>query len=225
MSSGINIFYHVTQLDGWDRLLQQQIHSMCVSGLIDECDGFYVGVNGNQSVASFVPKKSTVVFHKQTDWAEETPTIKQIRDFSNNNSRKKILYIHTKGITRNNTSHDAWRLYMEYFCVHRWRDCVRDLDDHDCTGCLWISENELPVFPPGSRPHTHYPAHFSGNFWWAKTDYIQKLDHNLLETVERTDREFWIGSANPKTKAYRKGLVPLHGGDFYSTTVLSEDYI
>jgi len=224
MSSDIHVFYHITQINNWELLVQEQIHSMCLSGLVRECDGFHVGINGDMSIP-YLPKKASNTYHAPQEWREETPTLRMLKDFCESNPGKKILYIHSKGVTRNNLTHNCWRLYMEYFCVHKWRDCVADLDTHDCAGCLWVSQNQIPVFPPGSRPSTHYPPHFSGTFWWTNSDYVCRLDHSLLNTAERTDREFWIGSANPKVKAYKKDCSPEYGGWFHgSNLLLSEDY-
>ena len=227
-NEGIHIFYHITQLNDWEMMVQEQIHAMCVSGLVHACEGFHVGINGNIPTR-ILPRKAQVTYHDQSEWGDEAPTMRMIRSFCENNEKKKVLYIPTKGVSRRNIRDNSWRLYMEYFCVHQWRQCVDDLNTHDCAGSLWVSENQIPVYP-GSRPpsETHYPPHFSGTFWWATSDYVRRLDHALLDMKthpDRLDREFWIGSGKPLVKVYKKDCSPEYGGWFHGTNLLlSEDY-
>ena len=43
------------------------------------------------------------------------------------------------------------------------------------------------------------PKHFSGNFWWAKTQYVSKLPSLIEKTVNvnPNDAEFWLCQNNP----------------------------
>ena len=136
-----------------------------------------------------------------------------IKEFCKTNQNCKILYLHTKGVTKNCISVNSWRLYMEYFCVHRWKTCVSDLLKHDCVGSLWIS---------GGKKH---PLHFSGNIWWANSSYINtKVNNALLLSDSRYDREFWIGSGNPNILNYGDDIQPKnYGGFFYENIMSSED--
>ena len=121
-----------------------------------------------------------------TDNTEETNTMKWIRDYAKDNPDDYVLYFHTKGISKFSRATEDWRRYMEYFCVENWRECIEKLDDgYDCCGVMWNTNT-----PIGTHPH------FSGNFWWANTSYINTLDHNYLEMKWRFYREFWIGSSS-----------------------------
>ena len=189
--SNIHIFYHIGQLNHWRFIVQEQLHSMFVSGLMSNSECLHVGVNGNQPIYG-LPANSEVEYYSPELWAEETPTIKRLRDFCRKNPNKKVLYIMTKGVTRVTPSSNSWRLYLEYYCVHLWKDCVRDLDEHDCVGALWRTP----------KLQTDAPPHFSGNFWWTNSSYVNTLNDSMLESGHRYDREFWIGSGSPKVKNY-----------------------
>ena len=208
MEQEIYIFHHVGQVNNWEFVLQEQVHAMQVSGLVSVASGIQFGVSGNRTLTS-MPKKSTVKFFPQI--VDEKETLKMVRDFCSINPSAKILYLHTKGVTKKTISINSWRLYMEYFCIHKWRDCVEDLNVYDCVGSLWADSTE------------HYPSHFSGNIWWANAEYINnRVNHNLLETASRFDREFWIGSGNPKVKKYGIGNPPKLGDFFFENTMSSE---
>lgn len=208
MQADIHIFHHVGQVNNWDFVLQEQVHAMQISGLVSACKCIHFGISGNRLLTS-MPSNSTVKFFPQI--VDEKETLKMVRDFCKNNPNTKIFYIHTKGVTKQKISVNSWRLYMEYFCVHKWKDCVSDLNTHDCVGSLWADAT------------SNYPSHFSGNIWWANASYINdRVNHNLLETDSRFDREFWIGSGNPKVKKYGINNAPKLGDFFFDNTMSSQ---
>jgi hypothetical protein len=65
---------------------------------------------------------------------------------------------------------------MTHFMVHRWRDCVQHLGDHDTVGCHRITPGDF----------------WGGNYWWARSDWLRRMP-----TVPRENRyqaEAWIGT-------------------------------
>ena len=116
----------------------------------------------------------------------EIPTLKLINYFSNQNSDIKLLYLHSKGVSYNkdNINYSAsmnWNKYMLYFLVKKYKRCIELLDSFDTVGCNYRNNNE-------------HPKHYSGNFWWANTNYIKKLSISQLQS--KYDGEFWILSNN-----------------------------
>jgi hypothetical protein len=135
--------------------------------------------------------KSKVEIVVYPDNKEEANTMKWIRDYSKDNPGDYVLYFHTKGISRYSAGTESWRRYMEYFVLENWKACVAKLKEgYDCCGVMWNSDTPLGFHP-----------HFSGTFWWANTSYINTLDHKFLDSKNRFDREFWIGT-NPNVKAF-----------------------
>ena len=103
----------------------------------------------------------------------------------------KILYIHTKGVTTpNNECVNDWRRYMIWGCIENWEACTELLETSDTVG---VDFEEQPT------------RHYSGNFWWANSDYIKTLPtiKSLIDMPEkdciltkRHNAEFWIGMSN-----------------------------
>jgi hypothetical protein len=100
-------------------------------------------------------------------------------------------YIHTKGACTANwfIRNPAywWGQYLEEYTINRWRTNVEKLDQgHDICGVEWRTVPE---------------PHFSGNFWWAKSEYLKKLPHwQSYWNIWREDRikaEMYVGQANP----------------------------
>jgi len=178
--ANIAIFYHLYQHGDWRSFFNEQSSLLNDSGLVDECRFVHVGVNGEdipESDGKFRFAKNTEPLN------EETPTLLSLRDFCASNPGWKVLYMHTKGITQPMQSTHDWRKIMEYYCIERWQECVEKLNEHDAVGCLYMDHCYYGYFP-----------HFSGNFWWANSDYINKLDDSYLNSGIRQNREFWIGS-------------------------------
>ena len=95
---------------------------------------------------------------------------------------------------------------MLYFLVEEWPVALHYLKDHDTVGCNYHDYNSCRA-----------PPHFSGNFWWAKTDYLK----NLPECgPNKFDAEFWLMKGNPKLKC----LHDTGGMNHYFNVYPSENY-
>ena len=47
--------------------------------------------------------------------------------------------------------------------------------------------------------YSKYPhPHFSGNFWWATSNYLKTLEKNNEINVNKADGEWWLFKNNPK---------------------------
>jgi hypothetical protein len=209
----IVIAYHAYLFgDKYMDMISEQLNKLISwqTGLYDASSKLYIGVvdsskkkplngidwisnyfcfGGSKKDKSSLPKKVEVVIYKDNN--EETNTLKWIRNYAKKNPGDYILYFHTKGITRMSPGTESWRRYMEYFTIEKWKDCIAKLQEgFDCCGVLWNVDTPLGLHP-----------HFSGNVWWATTDYINTLDHEFLDTDYRFDREFWIGTG-PDAKVF-----------------------
>ena len=128
-------------------------------------------------------------------------------------------YMHTKGLSHfyksvNNSKWSSnintWRHFMEYVCIDSWRDCVKDLNEHDTVGMNLYRQ-----------PFVHY----SGNFWWAKGSHIVKLKNPFDGSdtkptegqedtlTERHNAESWVCSVPGKYKTHLQVA-----GSLYSTS-------
>jgi hypothetical protein len=107
----------------------------------------------------------------------ELQTINFIHLFSLDYSNIKLLYLHTKGNSYNFVHQNIvdWKNLMLYFLIEKVHVCIKLLDHYDTVG---INE------------HSGQNHHYSGNFWWANTNYIRKL--NRIDTNIKHDAEFWL---------------------------------
>lgn len=187
----IAIFYHIAQIGLGAFIYQSQVHRLYASGLIQEADYIHFGVNGDQELFN-VPEKA--IIKRNTNWKEETETLIALKNFAEENPDYKILYLHTKGASKGTLESQSWRLMMEYFVIDRWKECIDYLNEYDCVGQTWLILGDT-IWENGiTTPNIDNVGHYPGNFWWANSSHILRLNDKYLETDYRLDREFWIGS-------------------------------
>lgn len=210
----IKVYIHTPELTGWQSVFVEMLEKMDKSGLIAAADEINFCLNGVHSdmemflwpLLTTNPKFKIVHVHGDASkW--EWPTLNRIRlDADKDDSEDhKICYVHLKGLSRENL-HDQkavdWRNYLSYWTIEQWAGSVAQLEyGAEVVGVNWMDQ----PFP-----------HFSGNFWWATTNYIRRLRNlqdpatitwgKASEYIPRTlldpgnfrfEHEAWIGSATP----------------------------
>jgi hypothetical protein len=197
----IAIFYHVGQLGNWHEIYTEQINRLQESGLLQKSSYFHISINGDEPLP-FIPDNVKKIAYNE-DKVLEANTLEYMWHFAQNNPDYKILYLHTKGVTRYGIEllqeqTKAWRYYMEYFCVDNWEACCNTLDAFDTCG---VQIEHKATYNTLDDPIEIDATYYNGNFWWAKASYIKQLDPKFLYTSDtpwlRGKSELWIGSGNP----------------------------
>jgi hypothetical protein len=121
----------------------------------------------------------------------EFPTLRALKaDCDAATEDLNILYLHSKGASKDTRAAEDWRRLMLHFTVERYPEALKQLESHAACGVNIRKEPAL---------------HFSGNFWWARSSYIKQL--KTIESLDQADRyqaEFWIGDEG------RGDLASLH---------------
>lgn len=164
-----------------------------------------VGDLENLNDTIFNDKKFDILYIDKRISLYEIHTINHIKSFCNNlENEAYILYIHTKGVRNagNKKVVESWRNMMEYFLIDKYEECIKYLYLYDTLGNNIVNlhcYNKDDVCL--NNLHTY---HYSGNFWWSKKSYIDKLNfieldltHNSINT--RFKAENWILSNYPNT--------------------------
>lgn len=88
-----------------------------------------------------------------------------------------VLYLHTKGVRHNckNPCVTDWVTYLSYFNIYKHDICLEMLKEYDTVGVNLLE-----------------PLHYSGNFWWSKSEHIRKLGE--CKHVNYNSPEFWVTS-------------------------------
>jgi hypothetical protein len=200
----IVVFYHIYCNEHTFDVLKDQINKIIWSGLYQRCSNIYCFLAGQEKYIHICKdyikecgNKFTIEDIGINDTSYERFTLLKIKNYLQPNT--KFLYLHTKGITQiNNSNVENWRYLMEYFLIGKWRDCIQELKNHDIVGInKYNPENGWPI------------EHYSGNFWWATSDYFNKLPDEIGK--EYNDPEYYIFLKDPKSKTLFSSGLEGHG--------------
>jgi hypothetical protein len=233
MMNKIKVFWHTTELADWNNVMDNQWKLIKESGLYEAADEIFICGNGQRHTfmdwMTSKPENKLSLAHLSPDSAfYEYPTLSFLHQQCMESAEPMhVLYIHLKGVTRPGDANIAdWRDFLNHSVIERWRDCVAALADHDVAGPNW----ETDPWP-----------HFSGNFWWANSDYVKQLVA-LAHPVDcmtqnatqfkahipggppywRFDHEAWIGSKMPNASEIAKSFAT--GAEHYNNRYPAENY-
>lgn len=211
--------YHIFCAPGWQSLVKDQMESLRSSGLWAATKKLFVSciISKDSDMGELrsimgPDEKWEVIAVGKDKTKFEFPALNFIQGFCRDH-KCLVYYFHTKGISlMSTTNHSrdyrkfkrnvtAWRKMMEYFVFDRWQVAVNVLmEGYDTYGTLKLD-------PPYTR-HSHY----SGNFWWARSEYLTQLA--VLDEKKRKDRfkaEMWILSGRGRFFSTFDNKTSLYG--------------
>ena len=211
----IAVYYH-TRLSGIDPhidhdhamgIMAEQMAELRRSGLEEAASRIVVGVNGGDcdfvAAAMMAPGKAELVQHPD-HFRGELPTMFLMQKWARENPDWYVFYHHTKGaIHKGEPMYDLWRRRMQDNGVTNWKRAVKDLDNgYDSVGIHWLTPEQF-----GASVAAPY---WGGNFWWAKTSFLNTLPQLRQTAITRDqfyDAESWIGwgKRQPKVMDYYPG--------------------
>lgn len=191
------IYLHTCILNNWEEVTINILNKINESGLINEIDTLYLFVLGDITLENLDKVNKIIKLNpkyklrkiKNTLNIYERLTLNQILDDCQNKYENcKILYLHSKGITRCNdwfySNVTEWVDLLIYFNITKYKDCLKELDNFDTCGINLRTDDRY-------SDKNNHNYHYSGNFWWANSDYIKILPK--LETKDVfNDRDDYI---------------------------------
>lgn len=182
-------FLHSCTLPGvLPTILHNMMDEINDSKLLNKLDYLYIINIGEPLVLDYnkygynICNKIKLINYSPNTQLFELQTINLMKVFSKYHQNANILYLHTKGVSYKYeySQVDDWRNMMMYFLVEKHNVCIELLDTYDTVGCNFMTSPEL---------------HYSGNFWWATAEHINKLDK--IVSGDRHMAEWWVLSNNP----------------------------
>jgi GR25 family glycosyltransferase involved in LPS biosynthesis len=175
-----HIYIHVCCINNWKEIFDKLLQDIHTSGLYDIINDIRCNVlTENNENVDYIKEKDFKIKIIGTDVIESYE--KSTLDILLEDSKKEtfyVLYIHTKGVKHNNTNICVtdWVEYLTYFNIYKYTKCIKELENYDTIGVNLIDVKDN--------------IHYSGNFWWSKSEYIQTLDKCKNENYNSP--EFWI---------------------------------
>lgn len=183
--------------------------------LFNDCTKMYISVVGPGRMEDLIPKsdKIELIHHSDDPASHEFPTLDLIRSVCKE-KECYVNYYHLRGVTSplDNLPVVDQRHYMTYFNIERYKLCLDVLNG----GKIDAVGVDLVNWPT---------IHFSGNFWWSKSEHINSLGvvedlptiPGFYEASDRKHRhkcEMWICS-NPHhdyCELWNSKIHPSHKG-------------
>ena len=181
-------FLHICQKTHWEKSFDIIFNIVKSNGLYENSSVIYcVIVNDYGEIIDddrFHQDKIKLVYAGHSSIYERA-TMYFMRELSEKCEPSYYWYAHTKGISHYGSNIEEnvidWIVFMCYWNFKLWRKAINTLENVDVCGCNFLQH--------GTNPH------FSGNFWWAKSDYVKKLPTIIDDSYWAP--EFWVFKANP----------------------------
>lgn len=186
-------FYHIYANGKYQEIVNEQLEAISKSGLYDQMDLIFY----NTIVVDYnITMKKYVHLSHLGETGGEVDTLSSLYEYCHDHPQTKVFYFHDKGSFHQTYLNDMFRYYMNCYVLSP--NCISALDSFDTCG---MRASPAP-FP-----------HYSGNFWWARCDYVNKLVDPMSLVTNETFRdltaslskcigsepryfaEAWIGSA------------------------------
>lgn len=176
-------FYHICTVGKWEEIVNDQVKTILNSGLYDKCQTIYVVIFGVECHKVQLPDKFRIIHRNIDGQMYERPILYYMRQKAMEvPTGTKFWYLHSKGVTKSNTQYwnnvTDWRKMMEYFLITQFDNCLYYLNTHDTYGV---------------NLRTHPKLHYSGNFFWANSQYVKTLPAHIGSGY--VDPEMWICSS------------------------------
>lgn len=185
-------FWHICMINEYQSIIKEQLDLLIKSALYQKADRIYVGCSGDTIQLEkvrllFADHDKMKIFFVQDIMQYEFTTLKYLKSMADSAISFFTFYIHTKGVSYpGNEGGKHWRDYMNYYTITCWKDNFEKLKEgYDTCGVKLIQKGDFEM-------------HYSGNFWWANSDYVKGLKPiDSLDKTNRFNAEMWICSNNP----------------------------
>ena len=171
-------YIHVCQKGEWRRSFKMLLDAIRKFGLYERSEQIRLGIVNEEGVIIDDPllndpKLSVVYTGLSAEY--ERPTLLHMRERSLEESDTYYYYLHTKGIRWFGTAKESfiidWIELMLYWNIELWKKAVEKLERYDTYGCNYLEWGKKETFR----------SHYSGNFWWAKSEHVKRLPCKIGE--------------------------------------------
>jgi len=181
----IRIYYHIYVIDGVENIINEQLALLkkCINKPYSLTVGISISENNNSvdDIIKLINEYDMQVIIGDTKLMDnEFVTLNLIeRDKSSFDDKDFILYLHTKGASKQNTD--------EYSESERWRNVMQLYN-------IKYIDNVFGVFNSGlyntygvllETVNDYKNIIYSGNFWWMTGEYAKTIN---IDNVDKSDR-------------------------------------
>lgn len=187
MKRNIYGVYFVCCMGNYKQIIREQLHSIKKSGLLEKTTELlcFICEFDIEVMKLFQPFHTKIKFITTKENLYEKFALQNFRHYVNRKKPYYMYYFHTKGVSHypietpppliDEKGNAQWRL--GFYNVRRNLDYFI-LEKHDI--CIWWMEHGYDVV--GTALSLYPTLHFSGNFWWATSEHLDKLPIEIRPT-------------------------------------------
>jgi len=179
------IYLHICCINNWKDIVKHLFANIKSSGLYDIIDEIRCVVLGTNDDVNYIndnyddDKKKIKIIYQENNFDLYEFKIMELIYQDSLKEDFNILYIHSKGVKYYGLKEEEcvkdWVNYLIYFNIENYKICLNYLNNYDAVG---VNLQLNPV------------CHYSGNFWWSKSEHIKTL--GLIEDKSYNGPEFYI---------------------------------
>ena len=213
----MDIFFHVYLKNDFSHILLNKFKKFTASGLYEKTNKIYLSLFGDiEKHQEFLTdlkdlySKIEYVLIANKEFDNEADTLNfMLKKAESYEKNTPMLYVHAKGVSHTHPilkkNIGAWVRYLDLYTINKWQECIEGLRENDAAGGLYEASN---------------PKHFSGNFFWANSEYVQSLPRINKYNIDSYNRgEFWILSNTSKVYSLKDNPTT----DRYQNYVMDEN--
>jgi hypothetical protein len=152
-------FYFICCIGNYLDVVKDQIYKLINSKLYEKSNKIYCFVcKITPQILELLYKYNKFIIIATSENLYEKYAINNINTYLQGSYY--LYYIHSKSVTHTNKCYNDCRKLCDYFTIIKWENNLKLLSNFDCVGI------NLRIFPK---------MHFSGNYWWTKSEHIAKL--------------------------------------------------
>jgi len=183
-------YYHLATMNHYPMVNWEILGLLKYARLLHRIKALKIGVVGDGKVVLPYEDPKIQIRHFGDIGKYEYPTMMWLEADARNGFDGDMLYFANVGVSHAMEREDyypGWRHLCCHYCLVEWQRCLKELESHDCVSIEW---------------QTDPCRHFSGSFWWARSEYIRTLPdlntagrqygHDMVRSP-RHGTEFWIG--------------------------------
>jgi hypothetical protein len=183
----VHIYYHIYATDGVEPIIDEQLN--LIKNHFDFPYKLNVGISiaGENESTSYILNKFDSIGDIRAKGHEFVTLDLMEKDKEKFGDSDYILYLHTKGASKQNDPNYlnivSWRQVMNYFNIEKVKNVFKlfEKTNFNTYGILLCN------------------TFYSGNFWWAKADYIKTIDLlNVKRTRWNAETNYIISFCPPK---------------------------
>lgn len=172
MKRNIYGVYFICCKGDYKKIIEEQLRSIKKNGLLDKTTELLCFICGFdiEVMKLFKPFKTKIKFITTRENLYEKFALQNFRYYINKKQPYYMYYFHTKGVSHSLQEkhfHET-RRNLDYFI----------LEKHEI--CTWWMDHGYDAV--GTSLSLHPTLHFSGNFWWTRSEHINQLPKEIRST-------------------------------------------